>query len=116
MKKNAGQIMIHDEQENMEWKKTRNIWINKMNMNNKNIIANHDYEENKSNRNHEILINFLSWKNLPVTLSQRMRDVMIRPKGVKSDSNSCWLIPFGSPDTYRFAPFMASDDGRAKDT
>lgn len=62
MKKNAGQIMIHDEQENMEWKKTRNIWINMMNMNNKNMIANYGHEENKSNTNHEILINFLTWK------------------------------------------------------
>lgn len=36
---------------------------------------------------------------LPVMLSQRIRDVMIRPKGVKSPSKSCCVMDLGRPLT-----------------
>jgi len=54
--------------------------------------------------------------NLPVMLSQRMREVIMRPYGLKRFSRSCWVMFFGSPLTYRFAPFIASLLGRAYDT
>lgn len=41
---------------------------------------------------------------------------MIRPKDVKSDSKSVCVIFFGSPDTYKLAPFIDSELGRAKET
>lgn len=53
---------------------------------------------------------------LPVMLSHRMRDVIIRPYGLNRDSKSCWVMFFGNPETYRFAPFIASELGRAYDT
>lgn len=53
---------------------------------------------------------------LPVILSHNMREVMMRPYGLNSDSKSDWSMFFGSPDTYRFAPFIASELGRANDT
>ena len=49
-----------------------------------------------------------SWERLPVMLSQRMRDVMILPKGLNRDSNSCCVKFLGSPLTYKLAPLMAS--------
>jgi hypothetical protein len=54
--------------------------------------------------------------NLPVMLSQRIREVIMRPYGLKRFSRSCWAMFFGSPLTYRFAPFIASLLGRAYDT
>lgn len=53
---------------------------------------------------------------LPVILSQSIRDVIIRPKGVNNDSRSGWDIFFGNPDTYKLAPLIDSELGRAKDT
>lgn len=53
---------------------------------------------------------------LPVILSHRMRDVMIRPYGLNSDSRSGWDIFFGKPDTYKLAPLIASELGLANDT
>lgn len=53
---------------------------------------------------------------LPVMLSQRMRDVMIRPKGAKSVSSSLWHMVLGMPLTYKLAPLMFSLLGRAKET
>lgn len=57
-----------------------------------------------------------SGENLPVTLSERMRDVMICPNGLKSASKSSWLIVFARPLTYKFAPLIDSLLGRANDT
>ena len=45
---------------------------------------------------------------LPVMLSQRMRDVIIFPEHANILSKSGCAICFGRPDTYRFAPFIAS--------
>lgn len=59
-----------------------------------------------------LLIDFIS----PVILSQRIRDVIIVPNGLKRFSKSCCVILFDKPDTYRLAPFIASELGRAKDT
>lgn len=52
-------------------------------------------------------------KILPVILSHRMRDVIIRPNGLKRASRSCWVMFFGKPETYKFAPLMASELGLA---
>lgn len=52
-------------------------------------------------------------KVLPVMLSHRMRDVIIRPNGLKRASRSCWVMFFGKPETYKFAPLMASELGLA---
>lgn len=53
---------------------------------------------------------------IPVMLSHRIRDVMIRPYGANNDSKSGWVIFFGKPETYKLAPLMASELGRAKET
>lgn len=53
---------------------------------------------------------------LPVILSHKMRDVIIRPYGLNRDSKSCWVMFFGNPETYRLAPLIASELGRAYDT
>lgn len=58
----------------------------------------------------------LARRYLPVMLSQRMRDVMIRPKGAKSVSSSLWHMVLGMPLTYKLAPLMFSLLGRAKET
>lgn len=52
----------------------------------------------------------------PVMLSQRILDVIIWPYGLKSDSRSCWVIPLDRPDTYKLAPLIESELGRANDT
>lgn len=49
-------------------------------------------------------------------LSHNIRDVMMRPKGLNRASKSCCVMFFGKPDTYKFAPLMASELGRAYDT
>jgi hypothetical protein len=49
-------------------------------------------------------------------LSQRMREVMMRPYGANNASNSLWHIDFGIPLTYKFAPLMFSLLGRANET
>lgn len=54
--------------------------------------------------------------NLPVMLSQSIRDVMILPYGLKRFSRSCCVMFFGKPLTYRFAPLIASLLGLAYDT
>ena len=53
---------------------------------------------------------------MPVMLSHKMRDVMIRPNGANSASSSLWHIVFGMPLTYKFAPLMFSLLGRANET
>lgn len=53
---------------------------------------------------------------IPVTLSERIRDVMICPKGLKSASKSSWLIVLARPLTYKLAPLIDSLLGRANDT
>lgn len=53
---------------------------------------------------------------IPVMLSQRMRDVMMRPNGANRVSNSLWHIVFGMPLTYKLAPLMFSLLGRANET
>ena len=50
---------------------------------------------------------------LPVMLSQRILLVMMLPHELKSRSRSGWAMCLGSPETYRFAPLMASLLGRA---
>lgn len=54
--------------------------------------------------------------NLPVMLSQSIRDVMILPYGLNKFSRSCCVMFFGKPLTYRFAPLIASLLGLAYDT
>lgn len=49
-------------------------------------------------------------------LSQRMRDVIIRPNGLKMASSSPCVIFFGKPETYKLAPLIDSELGRANDT
>lgn len=41
---------------------------------------------------------------------------MIRPYGSNNDSRSGWDMFFGNPETYRLAPLIDSELGRAKDT
>lgn len=53
---------------------------------------------------------------LPVMLSHRILDVIILPYGLNNASRSCCVMFFGSPDTYRFAPFIASELGLAYET
>jgi len=53
---------------------------------------------------------------VPVMLSQRIREVMIRPNGLNSDSNSCCVRFFGNPLTYKLAPLIASLLGLAYET
>lgn len=60
--------------------------------------------------------NIFKKKKLPEILSHKILDVIILPNGLKSNSRSGCVIFFGSPDTYRFAPLMASELGRANDT
>jgi hypothetical protein len=54
--------------------------------------------------------------NLPVILSDNIREVMILPYESKIASRSGWVIFFGKPDTYKFAPLIDSLDGRANET
>lgn len=49
-------------------------------------------------------------------LSQRIREVIIRPYGLNKDSRSGCDIFFGKPETYKLAPFIDSELGRANDT
>lgn len=49
-------------------------------------------------------------------LSHRIRDVIIFPNGVKSDSKSGCVILLGSPETYKLAPLIVSELGRANET
>lgn len=56
------------------------------------------------------------FNNLPVMLSQSIRDVMIRPYGLNRFSRSCCVMFFGKPLTYKFAPLIASLLGLAYDT
>lgn len=49
-------------------------------------------------------------------LSHRMRDVIMRPYGLNKDSKSGCDIFFCNPDTYKLAPLIDSELGRAKDT
>lgn len=53
---------------------------------------------------------------VPVMLSHKMRDVMMRPNGANSASSSLWHIVFGMPLTYKLAPLMFSLLGRANET
>lgn len=53
---------------------------------------------------------------LPVMLSDSIRDVIILPYGVNIASKSGCVIFFGKPETYKFAPLMDSELGRANDT
>ena len=53
---------------------------------------------------------------LPVMLSQRILLVMMLPHELKRRSRSGWAMCLGRPDTYRFAPLMASLLGRAYET
>ena len=41
---------------------------------------------------------------------------MIRPYGLKIASKSGCEMFLGNPETYKLAPLMDSDDGRAKET
>jgi len=52
----------------------------------------------------------------PVCESQRMREVMMLPHDTNIDSSSRCVIDLGSPLTYRLAPLMSSQLGRASDT
>lgn len=64
-----------------------------------------------------ILVNSIGViNNLPVMLSQSIRDVMILPYGLNKFSRSCCVMFFGKPLTYRFAPLIASLLGLAYDT
>lgn len=56
------------------------------------------------------------YNNLPVMLSQSIRDVMILPYGLNRFSRSCCVMFFGKPLTYKFAPLIASLLGLAYDT
>lgn len=49
----------------------------------------------------------------PDILSHNIRDVIMRPKGLNRASKSCCAIFFGKPETYKFAPLIASELGRA---
>lgn len=54
---------------------------------------------------------------LPVLiLSHRMRDVIMRPYGLKMASSSACAMFFGRPEMYRLAPLIASELGRAYET
>lgn len=59
---------------------------------------------------------FLIGLILPVILSHKIRDVIIRPYGLNNASRSGWDIFFGKPDTYKLAPLIASELGRANET
>lgn len=63
-----------------------------------------------------ILVSCQVISNLPVMLSQSIRDVMILPYGLNRFSRSCCVMFFGKPLTYRFAPLIASLLGLAYDT
>lgn len=58
----------------------------------------------------------ISFEHLPVILSHKIRDVIICPNGVNKFSKSCCVMLFDKPDTYRLAPLIASELGRANDT
>lgn len=49
-------------------------------------------------------------------LSHKILDVIICPKEQNIFSKSCWVILFDNPDTYKLAPLIESELGRANDT
>ena len=49
-------------------------------------------------------------------LSHKMREVIIRPNGANKDSKSGWVMFLGKPLTYKLAPLIASELGRANET
>jgi len=52
----------------------------------------------------------------PVCESQSMREVMMLPEDTNMASSSRWVIDLGRPLTYRLAPLISSQLGRASDT
>lgn len=51
--------------------------------------------------------------DLPVILSHRILEVIIWPNALNKFSRSCCVMLFESPETYKLAPLMASELGRA---
>ena len=49
-------------------------------------------------------------------LSFKILDVIILPYVLKIASKSGWEMFLGSPDTYKLAPLIDSDEGRANET
>lgn len=49
-------------------------------------------------------------------LSHKMREVIMRPNELNIDSRSGCVMFFGNPETYRLAPLIASELGRANET
>lgn len=76
----------------------------------------------ENNTNCEILytnllnVDWLINSNIPVQLSFKILEVMMRPYGLKMASKSGCEMFLGNPETYKLAPLMDSDDGRAKET